>query len=214
MSDFPKIYVEGPDDLYSLQAILEVNGVKITEKEGPVTFVPTKSVSKLLDNFEIYLKDAQGRGQPVAFVLDIDVNLTSRWDSIRDKLNKYGVHLNAEDLTEAGLTVQLARGKVGVWLMPDNKAVQGKLEDFLRTLIKPGDPCIDPSIAFVKYIKDNVVGSRFKDKDIEKAEMSAWLSVQDEPGMPYGTAIKARVMNITSPVADLFVRWFKGVFEL
>ena len=55
---------------------------------------------------------------------------------------------------------------------------------------------------------------RYRDVDIEKAELSAWLSVQNPLGEPYGTAIKTRILQPSSPIAAKFVNWFKNVYSL
>lgn len=46
-----------------------------------------------------------------------------------------------------------------------------------------------------------------------KAVLHTWLAWQEEPGLPYGTAIRARYFRHDSEVAECFVRWFRRVFE-
>ena len=46
-----------------------------------------------------------------------------------------------------------------------------------------------------------------------KAVLHTWLAWQEEPGLPYGTAIRARYFRHDSPVAECFVKWFRRVFE-
>ena len=46
-----------------------------------------------------------------------------------------------------------------------------------------------------------------------KAVLHTWLAWQEEPGLPYGTAIRAAVFRHDSEVAECFVRWFRRVFE-
>ena len=46
-----------------------------------------------------------------------------------------------------------------------------------------------------------------------KAVLHTWLAWQKEPGLPYGTAIRARYFRHDSPVAECFVKWFCWVFE-
>ena len=64
--------------------------------------------------------------------------------------------------------------------MPGNVARSGKLEDFLRTLIKPDDKSLPLAQEYVGRVKADVNAERrFRNIDIEKAEMSAWLAVQE-----------------------------------
>ena len=99
--------------------------------------------------------------------------------------------------------------------MPDNKVRSGKLEDFLRTLIRTDDKILPHVDDFVSRIQKNVnVVERFRDIDIEKVKMSSWLALQNPPGLPYGTAIKSNVLQCGSPVANLFVQWFKLVYSI
>lgn len=215
MMRFPLLYVEGRNDLYSLQALLEKHGLMITEKYGPIRFEPTDSVSSMLDGIGTFVKAAQNRGEPIGFVLDIDTDLSSRWHNIRSKLKNIGLDINDDALTDDGLIIETPRGKIGFWLMPDNCVRSGKLEDFLRTLIDENDPILNKSLEYVDSVKSNVdCSSRFRDIDIEKAEMSAWLAVKNPPGQPYGTAIKASILKAHSPVADKFVAWVKNLYGI
>jgi hypothetical protein len=42
----------------------------------------------------------------------------------------------------------------------------------------------------------------------------SWLAWQDEPGKPYGLAMKARYFQHDSPTAARFVAWFKALYRL
>lgn len=212
---FPLLYVEGRDDLWSIQALLEKNGVLLTRETGPVEIKITNSVSELLDNMEMFIKASQNRKEPIGFVLDIDENLQSRWTSICGHLLHVGINAEGVELTVEGVVISTGKGPVGFWLMPDNVVHSGKLEDFLRTLIKADDKSLPLAQEYVSRVKTDVSdGKRFRDIDIEKAEMSAWLAVQETPGVPYGTAIKANILQPHSPVADKFVSWFKRLYGI
>ena len=43
--------------------------------------------------------------------------------------------------------------------------------------------------------------------------MHVWLAWQRKPGLPYGTAIKARYFRDDTPVALAFVEWYRRVFR-
>lgn len=61
---------------------------------------------------------------------------------------------------------------------------------------------------YVEGRDDQWAMARFRDVDREKSVMSSWLAVRNPPGLPYGTAITARTLLPTSPVAERFVSWF------
>ena len=215
MAELPQLYVEGKDDLYSLVNLLERHGISFAPGQRKVDFTMTDSVTAMLDNLCSFVKSARNKKLPVGFVLDADVDGGTRWTSIKDKLKAEEFEVPGDALTASGAILEFPDIRVGFWLMPDNTSLKGKLEDFLRTLIEPDNPLLEPALAYVKGVKDKVPETnRFSDKDIEKAEMSAWLAVQRDPGVPYGTAIKAQYLAAHSEVVDRFVEWFRKLFSL
>ncbi|MBR4251478.1 MAG: hypothetical protein IKQ15_04155 [Kiritimatiellae bacterium] len=215
MAELPQLYVEGKDDLFSLVNLLERHGISFELGQRKVEFKTTDSVTAMLDNLCSFVKSARNKKQPVGFVLDADVDGGTRWTSIKDKLKAEGFEVPDDALAASGTILEFPDIRVGFWLMPDNTSLKGKLEDFLKTLIHPDDPLLAPALAYVKDVKDKVPEtSRFPDKDVEKAEISAWLAVQKEPGLPYGTAIGAKFFIAHSEVADRFVEWFRGLYSL
>lgn len=44
-------------------------------------------------------------------------------------------------------------------------------------------------------------------------DMHAWLAWQEEPGKPFGIALKAGYFDHQSPAADRFVDWFMQTFQ-
>ena len=101
--------------------------------------------------------------------------------------------------------------RVGVWLMPDNRRI-GALEDFLQDLIDDSDVLLPH--ARESTAKAKARGARFPEKDSVKALVHAWLAWQEEPGRPYGVAIKSRYLRDDSDAAERFVAWFGRVFGL
>lgn len=215
MNRIPDLYVEGRDDQWSILALLEVNGVRLVKGEGPVNVKQTQSVSEMLDSLPTAVKAAQAAHSPVGFVLDIDADLADRWKAICARFENLGFAVPDDALNSGGVILDLPAGKVGIWLMPDNESHDGKLEDFLRTLISNDDAVLPIAKAFVSDVGRALPPKvRYRDVDIEKAEMSAWLSVQNPPGEPYGTAIKAQILQPSSPVAVRFVNWFKKLYSI
>ena len=108
------------------------------------------------------------------------------------------------------------KARVGVWLMPDNlqegERGEGTLERFLETLVQEADPLLPHARDATRRAKTEH-GASYPDGNVKKAVLHAWLAWQEEPGLPYGTAIKARYFRHDSPVAESFVGWFRRVFE-
>jgi hypothetical protein len=104
------------------------------------------------------------------------------------------------------------RGKqqrVGVWLMPDNRE-PGILEHFLAKLIPDGDGCWPHAEAATARARE--LGAPLAAKDAMKGILYTWLAWREEPGLPFGTALTARVLRHDSAEALAFVAWFNKLF--
>jgi len=101
--------------------------------------------------------------------------------------------------------------KVGIWIMPDNKR-DGKLENFLSTLVPVNDQCWDYAGKASTHAKQ--LGAKFPDKECLKAKIHTWLAWQETPGLPFGTAMTATYFRHDSPEALKFTEWFRRLFLL
>lgn len=212
-----KLHVEGIDDQHSVIHLLIRNGITydpekfdLSPRELP-KLEQLKGIEPLLDGIIPAVKSSTNR--TIGFLLDADKPLIDRWRSVADRLRTVGVpHLPEQPPAEGfiGESVQ-HKAKVGVWLMPDN-VQDGKLEDFLRTLIDEHDGLIEHAESATEGAKTR--GAAFADADRINAVIHAWLAWQIEPGKPYGLAIKAKYFNHDSPTAAVFVKWFKTLYQL
>jgi hypothetical protein len=190
-----KLHVEGVDDHHSIKHLLIRNGVMYhpeTFDLSPPELPKLESlngIDPLLDGIIPAVKSSTNR--TIGFLLDADMPLIDRWRSVADRLRAVGVpHLPDRPAAEGfiGESVQY-KAKVGVWLMPDN-VQDGKLEDFLRTLINEQDGLIEHAETATDKAKTR--GAVFADADRIKAVIHAWLAWQIEPGKPYGLAMKSK----------------------
>lgn len=55
-------------------------------------------------------------------------------------------------------------------------------------------------------------GARCKPVDHLKSALHTWLAWQEEPGLPFGTALRAQVFRHDSEDALRFVAWFNRLF--
>jgi hypothetical protein len=95
--------------------------------------------------------------------------------------------------------------------MPDNQQ-DGKLEDFLRSLIAEHNPLIVHAEASTDAASG--LGATFTAANRIKAVIHAWLAWQESPGLPYGVAIKAKYFLHDTATAARFVGWFKTLYQL
>ena len=146
----------------------------------------------------------------VGFVLDADVEPQDRWRAVCDRLGAFGLDL-PEEIPPEGFVGYVAEfgARVGVWLMPDNRQ-DGALEQFLESLVNDDDSILPIAESSTTDALTN--GAKFPVAKRRKAVLRAWLAWQEEPGLPYGTAITARYFRADSPAALAFVEWYKRVF--
>ena len=94
--------------------------------------------------------------------------------------------------------------------MPDNRR-SGALEEFLQDLVSSNDSLLPIAKQSTQRAKER--GACFPDTDQRKAVLHAWLAWQARPGLPYGSAVRARYFGHDSAAALAFVAWFKRVFS-
>ena len=213
MANLSQLRVEGPDDSHAIRHLLRRHGIDYDQKPLPQWFPSieeTRGKDTLLENVERSVRASSGRS--VGFVLDANSSLQDRWNAIASRLRKLDLEM-PDTIPPDGFVGKSATygARVGVWLMPDNER-DGALEHFLETLVAESDPLIEHARSATSQAKD--LGARFADNDNAhtKAVLHAWLAWQENPGLPYGSAIRARYFRHDSPVAERFVAWFRQVF--
>lgn len=214
MAERSQLWVEGSDDDHSIRHLLIRHGVDYDRKPWPARFPSIEQAGdkdQLLQTVERSVRASTNRA--VGFVLDADSSPRYRWKAMLSHLQRTGVEV-PEDIPNQGFVgeSQTYQARVGVWLMPDNQQ-EGTLEDFLRTLVEEDDSLISHAQASTTQAKERH-RANFREVDEKKAVLHAWLAWQEVPGLPYGTAIRARYFRQDSPAAVRFVAWFRRLFEL
>ncbi|MBI4567789.1 MAG: hypothetical protein HY719_05260 [Planctomycetes bacterium] len=206
-----ELHVEGKDDLHLFIHLLGRHGITLHETHGPVVLKDAKGNRRLLDMLPRVLTVSFDR--VVGFVLDAEDSLSGRWETIRSHLSKIGVDAPIEPTREGFIGEAPSRRlRVGVWIAPDNVAAGGALEDFLRGLV-PGD---DRLISLAHQATSDAIraGAAFVSTDELKAVLHCWLAWQKEPGVPFGTAMKALYFKHDSDAAARFVQWFRDLYKI
>ncbi len=167
----------------------------------------------------------------LGLVVDADDHAAARWQRILSLLREHlpGFDGSSADLGEEGwvyhlvgdsITIQEKRFAyhmresltIGVWIMPDNRS-PGHLEHFVASLTPQEDPLWQHSQKTVEDLSTKDF-CRFPQSKSQKALVHTWLAWQENPGLPFGTAVEAGFLDARSPTADAFVRWMERVFEL
>ena len=199
--------VEGTDDKHVLIHLLDRHGI---DRDSTPVIKIDKGVRGVLDSIEGSVKTHSARA--VGFVLDADSPIDARWMAVVDRLKRVDVATPSSPPPEGFIGESTRyRSKVGVWLMPDNQ-LDGKLETFLQTLIDDDDPLIGHATDATDRAKE--IGAEFSEPDHIKAVIHSWLAWQEDPGKPYGTAIRAKFFKHDSRAANAFVHWFRKLFDI
>lgn len=207
-----ELRVEGSDDKHALVHLLIRHGVEYENEPWPADLPKVEEASGK-DGVMGAIKEAVqlGTGLTMGFVLDANDSLEGRWQSISNQLRSAGVDDMPPTIPPTGYIgfSEKFRTRVGVWLMPDNRT-QGALERFLETLIDDGKALFVHARQSTTEAK--ATGARFSARDGGKAALHAWLAWQEEPGRPYGVAIRARYFGHESEEAIGFVDWFRRLY--
>lgn len=207
------LHVEGKDDLNAICHLLIRHGIDYDQWQWPKNFPRIHAIGgidPLLDGVETAVSVSNDRS--IGFVMDANSSLQDRWAAISSRLERTGVTVPNEIPPDGFLgEAPEFRARVGVWLMPDNQR-GGALEHFLADLVEENDPLFPHAEESTMRAKE--LNACFSDEDSNKAVLHAWLAWQEEPGLPYGSAIRARYFRHDSQAAQSFVIWFRELFGI
>lgn len=201
-----RLIVEGSDDLHSIANLMMRHGTNWDAIGAKLPFIESVGgINELLKAAPVAVKGSYER---IGMVLDADVNPSDRWESLCRHLLEIGLQLPDQPAAEGTIVAGLRpTSTVGVWVMPDN-GTPGRLEEFLEKLVPRRDPCWDFAVEMTKQTKARGCNTA----DELKSSLHAWLAWQAEPGLPFGTALRARLFRDDSPEALRFVAWFNRLF--
>ena len=202
------LLVEGGDDEHVLKHICGNRGIPHLDEVKRLG-----GYTEILSTIPVQLKASNEEGDVVGVVIDADINVSARWQSIRHRFLEVGYPevMVPDQPDPTGTILESPNGtllpRAGVWIMPDN-TTNGILENFLAFLIPQPDLLFEHAITSVESIPEQ----RFIELDKPKAIMHTWLAWQKEPGQPYGTAITSRFLDASLPQADLLASWLNRLF--
>jgi hypothetical protein len=202
-----RLLVEGVDDVY---AIAQLMGQYVSWTPPPVNIVACNG-DEIFSPGRISLELKSG--SVVGVMIDADVDGLTRWRRIRSEALLLYPEM-AMDLPSEGLVISNNGGdRFGVWLMPDNRQ-EGMIETFLRWLVPPDNKVLwKHAEDSTKAAKDHHQ-AKFRESHHDKAKIHAWLAWMDPPGLRFGEAIRARILDPKSTLALPFVSWFRRLYEL
>ncbi|MGK7961334.1 DUF3226 domain-containing protein [Crocosphaera sp.] len=212
-----KLLVEGKDELRVIPEFIEKNGIPWgeTKKTAIVTIKEFDGIDNLLDQDVIYTELEERGLTSLGIIVDADDNPDKRWQSLRNVCLPTIPNI-PEKLPETGLVHEFDYNnkslKFGIWMMPDN-IMRGMLETFLEYLVP------DENNHLWQYAKEvvqevKIKNAPFKETYTDKAYIHTWLAWQKEPGKQLHDAIKQKFLVATNPKAQLFVNWFKLLYDV
>jgi len=200
------LLVEGTDDEHVVRHLCRHHGL-----EDAFEIKDCGGFDQLRKDFPVRLKASEINA--IGVLVDANTNIQARWDSLRNHLVSAGYNSVPRLPVREGFAAEpppdTLLPRVGIWLMPDNSA-NGALEDFLSLLVPMSDPLLDHARVSIDGIPAE--HRLFKDRDAKKALIHTWLAWQQEPGRPYGTAIKAGYLDAGEPKIADFVKWLRKLF--
>jgi hypothetical protein len=210
------LLVEGSDDEQFFVHLLRRHHVPFNDRglhlPDRISIVNGGGADHILESLPVRLRVLSSEREPACLgvVLDADLDLEARWQSICARLVSIGYTSvpNAPD-PDGTILKQSDLPSVGFWLMPDNQ-LPGELEHFARLLIPPADvlwPRAEISVAEIP-LKQRF----FPSHDVMKATLHTWLAWQQEPGKPIGQALTKRFFDADAPQALRLIAWIQALF--
>lgn len=212
-----RLIVEGEQDKRVIPELMEANGVNWTKGKEPVD-IQSYGSDGFIDHKKISARLKASGLTHLGLIIDADENPKDRWQSIRNACLKVeGIQKSIDNfpeiMPETGLIINMINHqKFGVWMMPDNQN-RGMLETFLAYMIKDES---EPLWLYAQEVvtEAKIKGAEFIDEHIDKAYIYSWLAWQKPPGRQLHNAIQEEILNPQHPKAQVFVKWFKDLYDL
>jgi hypothetical protein len=184
-----------------------------TKDTWPVEIESYDGIDDLLTPGNIEAELKMSGLKTLGVIVDANSDPKARWHRIRERAERELPGVPA-DLPPDGLVYSAPDGRrFGVWLMPNNVAT-GMLESFLSLFIDDPTKGLWPFVqAHCRDAKTNYTAP-YKDAHFDKAQIHAWLAIQDPPGHQLHVAVLAKVLEPASPLADPFVNWFCSLYGI
>lgn len=206
------LLVEGNDDFHVIHSLCKQFNISVRNLENPkggnFSVKDCKGVNELLEQIPVLFKSSN-QLTSLGVIIDADVDLQSRWESVKNILLKEGFDL-PKDLPINGLIVKKGILKAGVWIMPNNN-LNGMLEDFITFLVPQDDKLLPIVKTTLKELEANNL-NKYSLTHKSKALIHSWLSIQEEPGTPLGQGITKRYLSTDEDTCKIFVNWINELF--
>jgi hypothetical protein len=221
MPSLPHLYVEGKDDVSVVNALLYRHGLDTEKGKKYLKIMDLGSIDAVLESIPDAIRANTER--PVGFVIDIDIEIASRWDAVHRRITQAGAS-PPKSCPSSGYIAMLEgyQRPFGVWLMPDCTSDGFKLEHLIQTLVPNEDPLwpiamrsTDEAFEIAKASNERHkarVCNAFHEVDRIKAEVHTWLAWQCRPGAPMGAAVNSQILGCDSVQAIAFLKWIKALF--
>ncbi len=208
-----KLIVEGEQDKRVIPELIEANGIPWGQtKDEAIIYIEAFGSDSFIDS-DIISTELKASGLThIGLMIDADDNPSECWESVKSACLRSIPDL-PEHLPKTGLIHTTAEGiKCGIWIMPDNQ-MQGMLETFLAYLVP------DESEPLWKYAQEVVAeakktGASFIDNHLDKALIYTWLAWQNPPARQIHQAVMEKILNPQHPKAQMFVTWFRNLYDL
>jgi hypothetical protein len=210
-----RLLVEGKDELYVIPQFLEQCGIPWGEWDQrdrwPAEIKQFDGIEPLLKTGVIESELKTSGLAALGVMVDANSDPVGRWNRVRAQAVAVFPNLPA-DLPPEGVVVTNAVGlRFGVWLMPDCSS-PGMLETFLARFVADPTGGLWPFVVAHCAEAKRLHGAPFADAHRDKAQVHAWLALQDPPGQQLHSAILQNIFRPGSPEADRFVHWFRTLF--
>jgi hypothetical protein len=213
------LIVEGSDDKFVTVELLARHGAfwgsPALEADLDLPYIhDAQGIDKLHKVVAVQAKSQHRFGM----IIDADLDASKAWSKLRKLLRaisdppEWLAKLLAqlpESLPKEGVVVEQGERALGIWVMPDNGA-RGALEHFLVNLVPAGDVHWEPARDSVAAAQAR--GVAFSEQHRSKAEIHTWLAWQQEPGVPFGRAMKSSYFIHDAVAAMAFISWFRRMF--